>query len=109
MRVPFVWNEIEHWTGGDLMDTLSLISTQEEADSFMEAYGDLFTDSDDAIESVRYFIQIVAYDPDDDDGSILAEYKEQAKLLGVDFPTPTEVISPRHTFGNSSLGVKVAA
>lgn len=108
-RAPFTFQGIDMWTGVDLMETLSLISEQDEADEFMEAYAALFADSDDAIESVRYYLQIVGYDPDDDDGEILADYKRVADLLGVDFPSAAEVISPQHTFGNSSLGVKVEA
>lgn len=110
MRKSWEWNGIEHWTGADLIETLSLISEQDEADSFMLAYGDLWDDVDDAIESLRYFIQIVTYDPDDSPEQALkreAEYLDIAVLLGVQLPSKDEVISPRHTFGNSSLGVKV--
>lgn len=109
MRVAWEWNGIEHWTGGDLMETLALISEQEEADSFMEAYGELFEDGDDAIECIRYFIQIVGYDPDDENGELHDECVSVCELLGIDMPDKDEVISPRQTFGSWSLGHKVAA
>lgn len=108
-RMPFVFQEVEMWTGIDLMETLSLISDQEEADAFMTAYAALFEDDEHAVQSVRYFIQIIGYDPDDEDGEILAEMKRIASMLDVEFPSAAETISPQHTFGNSSLGVKVAA
>lgn len=108
-RSPFIFQEIEHWSGVDLMDTLSLISDQDTADEFLSAYGDLFDDPDNAIQSIRYFIQIIGHDPDDEDGSIREEMQRISTMLGVDFPSAAEIIPPQHTFGNSSFGVKVAA
>lgn len=107
MREPWVWNEIEHWTGADLMETLALISEQEEADSFMEAYAELWDDSDDALESLRYWLQLVGYDQDGDE--LLEDCKQVAELLGLEMPTREEVISPRQNFGKWSLGVVVAS
>lgn len=100
---------MEHWTGEDLMETLSLVSTQGEADNFMEAYGALWSEPDDAIESLRYWIQLVAYDPDDDDGEIERDCLRICVLLGIQLPSRDEVISPMQTWGDTSLGVKAAA
>jgi hypothetical protein len=108
-RAPFIFQEVECWTGVDVMELLTLISDQDEADAFMTAYSALFANDDDAIRSVRYYLQIVGYDPDDDDGEILAEMKRISSMLDVDFPSAAETIEPQHTFGNSSYGVKVAA
>jgi hypothetical protein len=108
-RAPFVFQEVEIWTGVDLMETLSLISEQSEADEFMVAYSELFEDDENAIQSVRYYVQVIAYDPDDDEGEIREEMQRICKMLDVDFPSASEIISPQHTFGNSSYGVKVAA
>lgn len=108
-RAPFVFQDVEMWTGVDLMDTLSLIGDQDTADEFLSAYSELFENDDDAIQSIRYFIQIIAADPDDEDGEIRKEMKRVADMLGVEFPSASEVIPPLHTYGNSSYGVKVAA
>lgn len=108
-RSPFMFQEVEHWTGIDLMETLSLISDQDEADAFMVAYSELFTNDDQAIQSVRYFIQILAYDPDDDDGEIRTEMQRIASMLDVDFPSHSETIAPQHTFGRSSYGILESA
>lgn len=108
-REPFVFQGTECWTGVDLMELLSLISDQDEADEFMVEYSKLFENDEQAIQSVRYYLQIVAYDPDDDDGEIRAEMQRVAKMLDVEFPSAAEIIGPQHTFGSSSFGVKVAA
>jgi hypothetical protein len=108
-RAPFVFQEVEMWTGVDLMETLSLIGDQDTADEFMVAYSALFEDDEHAIQSVRYYLQIIGYDPDDEDGEIMAEMKRIAGMLDVEFPSASEVIPPQHTFGTSSLGLKVAA
>lgn len=106
-RAPFVFQDVEMWSGVDLMETLSLISDQDEADEFMVSYSALFDDDEHAIQSIRYFLKIIGYDPDDDDGEILAEMKRIAEMLDVDFPSASETIAPQHTFGNSSYGMKV--
>jgi hypothetical protein len=109
IREPFVFQGIEMWTGVDLMEALTLISDQDEADDFMVAYADLFDEPEHAIQSVRYYLQIIGYDPDDEDGEIRAEMKRIAEMLDVEFPSAAEVIEPQHTFGKSSYGVKVVA
>lgn len=108
-RQPFVFQGTELYTGVELMELLSLISDQDEADEFMVEYSQLFENDEQAIQSVRYFIQIIAYDPDDEDGEIRSEMQRVAKMLDVDFPSAAEIIGPQHTFGSSSFGVKVAA
>lgn len=96
-RAPFVWEGIEHWTGVDLTDTLSLISTQDEADSFMVAYGELWENEDEASTSLAYWLLLT------EDAPTVAE------LLGIELPTKGVVISPRQTWGRTSLGVEVLA
>lgn len=107
MRKPFVWNEIEHSTGLDLMETIQLISEQDEADSFMEAYAEVCDDEDHAIQNVRYMLEIIGSDDDDPDAEKTAA--ELGELFGVEPTQPGEVISPMQWWSNSSYGVKEAA
>lgn len=105
-RAPFVFQEIEMWTGLDLMETLALISDQDTADEFLVAYSELFEEDEHAVQSIRYYLQIIGYDPDDETGEIRDEMKRIAEMLGVDFPSASETIAPQHTFGKSSYGIK---
>lgn len=97
-REPFIWQEIEHWTSHDVMDTLLLLGDQDEADSFLSAYAAVCEDDDHALHNVRWFAQVVG----GDDGSHICD------MFGVEIG-PNEVISPRQTFAMSSCGVKVAS
>ena len=53
MRKPWVWNEIEVWTGKDLMEILQLLTEQDEADDFIESYAEVCEDEDHALHNVR--------------------------------------------------------
>jgi hypothetical protein len=106
-RRPFVWKEIEHWTGGDLLETILLIDDEEDAADFMEAYAAACEDEDHAIHNVRYLLQIHAADTDDEDAQEAAN--TAADLFMVDMPAQAEVISPRHWWKGSSLGIKSEA
>lgn len=106
-REAFTWQDIDHWTLGDLMDTLRLIDTQELADDFMEVYADACKDADHALHNVRYMCDIISRDDDDDDAP--DEAKRIADLFDVELPADDEVISPMQAWKGSSLGMKVAA
>lgn len=106
-REPFIWNGIEHWTGADLMETVLLISDEDEAADFMEAYTAACDDEDHAIHNLRYMLDILAHDSDNDDARTEAE--QQAELFMVELPAKDETLAPRNWWTNSSCGVKVAA
>lgn len=108
MRVPFSWEEagIDHWTGGDLMETLLLIGDQDEFDSFLTAYAEVCEDDDHAIHNIKYLAQLISTDSDNENA--LEEGTRIAAFLGLE-KVPTETLSPRNWFSNSSLGVKVPA
>jgi hypothetical protein len=106
-RAPFDWDGMEHWTGGDLLDTLLLISSQDEADSFLSAYAEVCDDDDHALYNLRYMAQIIATDDDSDTAE--ADAKLLAGLFGFEMPKNNETISPRQWFAQSSLGVKATA
>lgn len=101
MRRPWVWNEIEHWTGIDLMETLQLLTEQVEADDFIESYAEVCEDDDHAAHNIEYMVGIIG-SSDHEEGDRLAE------LFGVDFST-AEPVSPRQWWANSSLGLKETA
>lgn len=106
-RTAFVWDGIEHWTGADLMDTIRLISSDDEAASFMEAYTAACDDEEHAVANLRYMLEIIAHDSDNDDSE--QDAQELADLFMVDIPASNEVIYPRNWWSNSSCGIKVAA
>lgn len=101
MRAPFVWEDagIEIWTGGDLMDTLLLLDSQDEADSFLSAYAEACDDDDHALHNVRYLAQLIGGE----------DAERISGFFGFDLPKSGETISPRQWFKASSLGIKVAA
>ena len=102
MRNPFTWQEVEHWTGADLMETLQLLTEQSEADDFISAYAEACADDEDHAEhNVRYMLDVLARNGEKDEAERLAE------LFGVELPQASEILSPRQWFTNSSLGVKV--
>ena len=108
MRKPFIYEEIEHWTGADLMGTLQLIGSQEEADAFLVAYVEANNDDEEhANSNLRYMLQIIA--TDDDNENAEEEAEQLAEWFGLDMPAPDEAISPRQWWLDSSLGVKEAA
>jgi hypothetical protein len=98
-RAPFTWEDVEHWYGRDLMDTLVLISDQDEADSFITAYAEACDDDDHALHNVRYMAQIIG----GEDAERICEF------FGLEIPTKNETITPRQWFKESSLGTKVEA
>lgn len=106
-RTAFTWDGIEHWTGGDLLETVQMISTDDEASSFMEAYTAVCDDEEHAISNLRYMLEIIATDSDNENA--MDEARELADLFMLDLPAPGEVIAPRQWWSNSSLGVKSAA
>jgi hypothetical protein len=106
-RVPFVWQSIEHWTGGDLMETLQLINSDDEAADFMEVYTAACDDEEHAEHNIRYMLDIIAHDDDDD--SAQAEAERLAELFMVTVPTDSETLSGRNWWSNSSVGLKVEA
>jgi hypothetical protein len=89
-RQAFVWEEVEMWTVPDVVEVLSLIMDQDEADSFMEAYDAV---QDESEHMVGYLVGLT----DEEDRDRLRA------LFGVE-----ETIQPLQLFNNSSLGVKVA-
>lgn len=93
MREPFIWEDVEHWTGGELVETVMLISDTEEAKSFMDAYIEACDDQEHAETNIAYICGMAG-----EDG------REQLELFGID--PPSGVISPRQWWANSSLGVK---
>lgn len=109
MRAPFVWEEagIEHWTGGDLMETLLLLGDQDEADSFLEAYAAVCEDDDHALHNIHYLAQIIATDQDSDTAKADAEMI--CDFFGLEFPMGHMTLSPRQWFSDSSLGIKLKA
>ena len=98
-RVPFVWDGIEHWTGGELMETVALISDSDEADAFMAAYVEHTDGPEHAYGNIAYICSII------EDGDEVFETFQLADYLD---KIPNWQ-SPRQWFSNSSLGVKVAA
>ena len=101
-RAPFIWQDVAHWTGGDLMETLLLLGDQEEADDFLMAYADVCEDDDHALSNVAYICEIIATDSDSESA------EEDANRIRMWFGIEnTEPVSPRQWFKQSSLGVKV--
>lgn len=99
-RQPWVWNEIEHWTGPDLAETIQLVSEQAEADDFIEAYAEACEDDEHALHNIRYILSVMISADED-------ELQRIADLFGVDPPIKGEVISPRQWWKDSSCGIKV--
>lgn len=95
MRKPFIWNEIEHWTGADLIETVQLID-EDDAESFMSAYAAVCGDESHAEHNLRWIMTLV----DRETAEALSE------LFMVELPGEDEVISPRQWWNESSLGVK---
>jgi len=105
MRNPFTWQEVEHWTGGDLLETLLLISDQDEADSFLSAYAEACEDDAHALHNIRYLAQLAAtYTEGGKD-----EAQRMCDFFGLEVPGEKETISPQQWWKNSSLGVKTPA
>ena len=95
MRNPFTWNEIEHWTGADLMETVQLLD-EDDVEGFMEAYGNA---SDDAEHNLRYIMGLV-------DSETAEALSELFMLLPLE---DGEVIEPRQWWNQSSLGLREAS
>lgn len=98
MRKPFIWNEIEHWTGQDLIETVQLLD-EADAEDFMSAYSAVCEDEAHAEHNLRWIMTLV----DRETAEALSE------LFMVECPEPDEVVSPRQWFKGSSLGLKEAA
>lgn len=99
-RIPWEWNEVEHWTMGDLCETLLLISEQEEADDFATSYAEICGDESTAEANIGYMLYLIRERKDeDDDGE--AEAERLAELFGIS-PQGDKI---GHTFGASSLGI----
>jgi hypothetical protein len=107
MRAPFDWEDVEHWTGADLMETLLLLGTQDEAESFLSAYVDVCDSIDHALHNVKYLAQMILTDSDSDTAE--DDALRVCVMMGIQIPEKDETISPRQWFSNSSLGIKVAA
>ena len=95
MRKPFVFNEIEHWVGNDLIETVQLLDETEAAD-FMTAYAAVCDSESHAEHNLRYMMTLT----DSETAQALSE------LFMLDPPGEHEVISPRQWFAGSSYGVK---
>ncbi len=96
-RVPFIWDDIEHWTGVDLMETVALISDPDEADAFMAAYVEHTEGPEHAYGNIAYMTTLL-----EDGEEIWETFQLDDVQLG-------NWQSPRQWFQNSSLGVKAAA
>lgn len=97
MRKAFVWNELEHWTLPDLVETLQLLGGQDEADDFIAVYAEACEDDDVALHNVGYMAELISHSDKESAEAI-------CDLFGVGFQ-----IEPKHTFGKSSYGIKVEA
>lgn len=97
-RAPFTWQDMEHWTGSDLMETVMLLSGKDEADVFFSEYVETCEDVEHAEHNLKYMAQVIG----GDDG------KNVLEMFGLEI-AKGEVISPRQWFANSSCGVKVAS
>jgi hypothetical protein len=95
MRKPFVWNEIEHWTGNQLMETVQLVD-EDEAESFMTAYSAMCDDESHAEHNLRYIMSLT----DSETAEALSE------LFMIEQPREFETIEPRQWFAGSSYGLK---
>ncbi len=93
-REAFIWDGIEHWHGPDLMDTVALLSSEDEAASFLEAYVEASATEDDAKHNVVYMCKII------EDGA------ETLELFNLGNFSPPAVPEPRQWWNNSSMGVK---
>ena len=92
MRNPFIWNEIEMWTGADLIETVQLLD-EDDAEGFMEAYSEA---CEDAEHNLRYIMTLT----DRETAEALSE------LFMIECPESDEVVEPRQWWNDSSLGVK---
>lgn len=92
-RVPWIWEQVEHWTMDDLKETLTLIEEQSEADSFTEAYAEVCGE-DIAEANLSYLVHLIALKD-------AAEGERLQELFGVE-PQSSKLY---HTFGFSSLGI----
>ncbi len=95
MRKPFTWNEIEHWTGADLIETVQLLDGAD-VEGFMSAYSAASGSESAAEHNIRYMMTLT----DRETADALSE------LFMLDAPADDETISPRQWFAGSSLGVK---
>jgi len=93
MRVPFVFQDIEHWTLPDLIETVRLIDGQQEADNFIQAYAEI-AGEDNARRNLGYIARLISDEDPDGANTIKA-------LFGVEFE-----ITPRHAFGATSYGIQ---
>lgn len=95
-RQPFQVFGMDCWGTSDLVDVLSLISDEAEAEEFMEAYTAVCGE-DTAVYNLRYLLAQTTIDRD--------EAERLADVFMVELPGKNVVLSPRHTFGSSSYGV----
>lgn len=93
-REAFTWDGIEHWTGVDLMETVSLLSDEDEATDFMNAYVEAWGGNREHAEhNIIYLCAMI------EDGG------DQLELFGIDADL-SKPIAPMQWWPNSSLGVK---
>jgi len=97
MRKPFIWNEIEMWTGRNLIETVQLLD-EDDVESFMTAYVAVCGSERLAEHNLRYIMTLSFIDRE--------TAEALSELFMIECPGPDEVLQPRHWFGNSSLGIK---
>lgn len=97
MRIAFVVFESEHWTMPDLIDTLQLLTDDEEASTFLSAY-EAVCGTETAEHNLRYMFGLI-------ERTDQHEALRLSELFMLAVPGKAEVLSPRHTFGMSSFGV----
>lgn len=98
-RAPFIWQDCEHWTLLDIISTIQLIESQEDADDFIEAYAAVCVDEDHALHNIGYIVDILMSHEEDED-----DQKEGERLMKL-FDVERQIM-PVQVFRNSSLGVK---
>ena len=101
-RAPFVFQGEEHWTGGDLLETILLLDGDEEAEEFFEAYVAVCDDEAHATHNIGYLIALIRADDEGDGG------EEEANRLVELFEISDEgkmAEAKVHWFKKSSLGI----
>ncbi len=96
-REPFIWNDMKHWTGAELIETVALIDSRKEGASFMEAYIAACESQKQAEENVLYIL-----------GNLGEDGKASLRFFDLKIPL-TPVPGPQQWWKDSSLGVKTNA
>lgn len=95
-RQAWVWQGVEHWTLPDLLETLQLISDEDETEDFMESYTEVCGSEEYAWAMLGYMAELISHQDKDEGERICELFQVERQEV---FP------QPGHTFGRMSFGI----